>query len=98
MIDIYSYLVTILVIGHALHMTEQGYSPIQGIYKWTDRIPIINRFLEFPTALCLAPFVTIFLLSSLLACCAGLTVLATSYHESEFEDCNWSTFALIFSW
>jgi len=93
-IAIYSFLATILVIGHALHMTEQGYSPIQGIYKCTDRIPIFDSLLEIPIALYLSPFVTIFLWSVFLACCAGLAILIASYREAEFENGNVSTFIL----
>lgn len=93
-IAIYGFLVSIIVIGHALRFRECGDSPIDGLYKWTDRIPIIDSLLEIPISLWLAPFVTIFLWSMFVACCVGLVVLTVSYDGAEFENGNTSTFAL----
>jgi len=93
-IAIYGFLIATIVIIHAIRYRESGESPIQNIYKWTDRIPIIDSLLEIPIAMWISPFVTIFLWAVFLACCTGLIVLIVSYNEAAFENGNTSTFAL----
>jgi len=93
-IAIYGFLIATIVIIHAIRYRESGESPIQNIYKWTDRIPIIDSLLEIPIAMWISPFVTIFLWAVFLACCTGLIVLIVSYNEAAFENGNTSSFAL----
>jgi len=93
-IAIYGLLAAIIVMLHAIRYKERGDSPIQGLYKLTDRIPIIDSLLEIPISLWIAPFVTIFLWSMFLVCCVGLIQLAIAYNDEMFEDGNMSTFAL----
>jgi hypothetical protein len=82
------------VILHAVFMNNQDKPPIQGIFDWTDRIPVIDSLLEIPFCLWIAPLYTLLLWAAYLLCCAGLVVLVISYEKESYENGNLSAFLL----
>lgn len=90
----YSFIAGIAVVAHAMFMKNQQEPPIQGIFKWTDRIPIIDSIIEIPFCLWVAPFITLFLWVAYILCCGGLVILVISYEKEAYENGNLSAFAL----
>jgi len=90
----YSFIAGTAVVAHAIFMKNRQEPPIQGIFKWTDRIPIIDSIIEIPLCLWVAPFRTLLLWVAYILCCAGLVILVVSYEKEAYEDGNLSAFAL----
>jgi len=90
----YSFIAGIAVVAHAIFMKNRQEPPIQGIFKWTDRIPIIDSIIEIPLCLWVAPFITLLLWVAYILCCAGLVILVISYEKEAYENGNLSAFAL----
>lgn len=90
----YGFTSGVAVILHAIFMKDQDKPPIQGIFDWTDRIPVIDSLLEMPFCFWIAPLFTLLLWTAYLLCCAGLTVLVVSYEKESYENGNLSAFIL----
>lgn len=90
----YGAIASIVVIVHALLIKDQERPPIQGIFDWTDHIPIIDSLLEIPICLWIAPFVTCGLWLAYLTCCVGIIFLILAHKDAEHEGGNLSVFAL----
>jgi len=93
-IGIYSLVAGMIVVIHAILIRDKEKPVIQGIFSWTDRIPVIDCILEIPICLYIAPFITLFLWVMHVTCSVGLLILIIKYGEADHVDGNMSAFIL----
>lgn len=67
---------------HASFVQKAGKSTLEGIYKCTDRIPILDSLFEIPIALYIAPIATIFLWLIFSVCCGGLLFVILGFSRN----------------